>query len=125
MTRPQSPTAAVLGRIGLPYLALFQIGLPLLGPIVDLFAVYGLLFLDKKIVLAYWLGFTAIQVVVTLYALWLDRESPRGVWTLPLQQVVYRQLMYLVVIQAIATALTGARTGWHKLHRTGAAVSPR
>jgi poly-beta-1,6 N-acetyl-D-glucosamine synthase len=113
-----------LGRIGLPYVALFQIGLPLLGPIVDLFAVYGLLFLDKKIIVAYWLGFTAIQIVVTLYALRLDGERAQGIWTLPLQQVVYRQLMYLVVIQSIATALTGARTGWHQLRRTGAATAP-
>jgi hypothetical protein len=46
------------------------------------------------------------------------------VWTLPLQQFVYRQLMYLVVIQSIATALTGGRTGWHKLRRHGALATP-
>jgi poly-beta-1,6 N-acetyl-D-glucosamine synthase len=113
-----------LGRIGLPYLALFQIVLPLLGPVVDLFALYGLMFLDTKIVITYWLAFTLIQVIITLYACHVDRESMREIWTLPLQQVVYRQLMYLVVIQAIATALTGARTGWHKLRRTGAATAP-
>jgi poly-beta-1,6 N-acetyl-D-glucosamine synthase len=110
-----------LGRVGLPYLALFQIALPLLGPIVDLFALYGLLFLDRKAVLAYWLAFNAIQIAVTSYALHLDREDMRDLWTLPLQQFVYRQTMYLVVIQAVTTALTGARTHWHKLHRTGVA----
>ena len=27
--------------------------------------------------------------------------------------------MYLVVIQSVVTAVTGARLRWHKLHRTG------
>jgi hypothetical protein len=42
---------------------------------------------------------------------------------LPLQQVVYRQLMYLVVIQSVATAGYGIRLRWHKLRRTGAMES--
>jgi cellulose synthase/poly-beta-1,6-N-acetylglucosamine synthase-like glycosyltransferase len=113
-----------LGWIGLPYLALFQIAFPLLGPVVDLFTVYGLLFLDRRAVLAYWIGFNLIQLVVTLYALRLDRESLGGLWALPLQQFVYRQLMYLVVFHALSTAFSGARTGWHKLRRTGA-LSPQ
>ncbi|GHJ14591.1 hypothetical protein TPA0908_25860 [Micromonospora sp. AKA38] len=38
---------------------------------------------------------------------------------LPLQQFVYRQLMYLVLIQSVVTALTSGRLGWQKLRRTG------
>jgi hypothetical protein len=113
-----------LGRVGLPYLIVFQIVLPLLGPLFDLFTVYGLLFLDRTLIVEFWLGFTAIQVATCIYALRLDREPVRDVWTLPLQQFVYRQLMYLVVIQSMATALTGARTGWHKLRRHGALAPP-
>jgi cellulose synthase/poly-beta-1,6-N-acetylglucosamine synthase-like glycosyltransferase len=113
-----------LGRVGIPYLIVFQIALPLLGPLVDLFALYGILFLDRKIIIAYWLAFTLLQVAVCVYALRLDRERVRDVWTLPLQQVVYRQLMYLVVIQSVSTAVTGARTHWHKLHRTGTFAAP-
>lgn len=109
-----------LGWIGLPYLLLFQIVFPLLGPVVDLFAVYGVLFLDRRAVIAYWIGFTVIQLVVVVYALRLDNEPLRDIWALPLQQFVYRQLMYLVVIHALSTAFSGARTGWHKLGRTGA-----
>jgi poly-beta-1,6 N-acetyl-D-glucosamine synthase len=114
-----------LGWIGLPYLVLFQIVFPLLGPVVDLFALYGVLFLDRKAVLAYWIGFNIVQLAVTAYALRLDRESLRDLWALPLQQFVYRQLMYLVVIHALSTAFSGARTGWHKLRRTGALKEPQ
>jgi cellulose synthase/poly-beta-1,6-N-acetylglucosamine synthase-like glycosyltransferase len=113
-----------LGWLGLPYLFLFQIVFPLLGPVVDLFAVYGLLFLDRQAVLAYWIGFTLVQLAVTTYALHLDREPQRDLWAIPLQQFVYRQLMYLVVIHALSTAFSGARTSWHKLRRTGALSHP-
>ena len=45
---------------GLPYLIAFQILLPLLAPLIDLFALYGVLFLDPLPVLAYWLGFNVL-----------------------------------------------------------------
>jgi hypothetical protein len=40
-------------------------------------------------------------------------------WALPLQQLVYRQLMYLVVIHSVVTALSGFRLPWQKLRRAG------
>jgi hypothetical protein len=78
-----------------------------------------LLFLDRTPVLAFWIGFTVLQLVVARYACRLDGEPTRATWTLPLQQVVYRQMMYLVVIQSAVTALVGAPLRWHKLARTG------
>jgi hypothetical protein len=56
------------------------------------------------------------------YALRLDGESLRALWVLPLQQVVYRQVMYLVVVQSVVTALAGVRLPWHRMVRTGAAT---
>ena len=50
-----------IGRIGIPYLLLFQVALPLLAPLIDIFTIYGLLFLDPLPVLAYWIGFNAWQ----------------------------------------------------------------
>jgi poly-beta-1,6 N-acetyl-D-glucosamine synthase len=108
-----------LGRVGLPYLLCFQVALPLLGPAVDLFTLYGLIFLDARVFALYWIGFTLLQVGVAAYALHLDGESMRPVWAVPFQQFVYRQLMYLVVIQSIASALAGVRVGWHQLRRRG------
>jgi len=113
--------AGRLGRRGLVYLGLFQILLPLCAPAVDVYAVYGLIFLPVPQVLAVWLGFTAVQLMAAGYALRLDRESIGPLWTLPLQLVVYRQLMYLVTVQSTVTALTGIRLRWHSITRTGAA----
>jgi hypothetical protein len=98
---------------------LFQVLLPLLAPIIDVFAVYGLLFLDPVKVIGFWLAYLALQLLGGIYALRLDRESLRPLWTMPLQQFVYRQLMYLVVLASVISALAGIRLPWHKLERTG------
>jgi cellulose synthase/poly-beta-1,6-N-acetylglucosamine synthase-like glycosyltransferase/peptidoglycan/xylan/chitin deacetylase (PgdA/CDA1 family) len=108
-----------IGRRGLPYLVLFQIGLPLLAPLIDLFSVYGLVFLDAAAVAAFWVAFTGLQLAIGWYAFRLDRESPRVLWSMPLQQFVYRQLMYLVVIESVLSAIRGTHLHWRPSPRSG------
>lgn len=107
------------GRVGLPFLALFGVVLPLLAPLIDIFLVYGLLYYDAALTAIGWLGMLAVQLTIAVVAFRLDKEPLRPLWAFPLQQVVYRQLMYVVLIQSVATALTGARLKWQKLRRTG------
>ncbi|MBC7290472.1 MAG: glycosyltransferase family 2 protein, partial [Actinotalea sp.] len=120
----RDPGGRRLGRVGIPYMLAFQVAMPLLAPAIDLLAVFGLLTGAGATVLALWGGFALLQLVLTAYALRLDGESLRVLWALPLQQLAYRQLIYLVVLQAIASAVAGARLPWHKLQRTGDVVVP-
>ncbi|MGY0232062.1 bifunctional polysaccharide deacetylase/glycosyltransferase family 2 protein [Longispora urticae] len=113
--------AGKLGRRGIGYLVLFQLVLPLLAPAVDVYSVYGLMFGDPVETALVFGGLVVLQLGTAGYALHLDREPRVSLWVLPLQQVVYRQLMYLVVIQSVVTAVLGARLRWHRMHRTGAA----
>ncbi|MFA1540320.1 bifunctional polysaccharide deacetylase/glycosyltransferase family 2 protein [Actinomadura monticuli] len=113
------------GRRCLPYLTVFQVLLPLFAPAVDLFALFGLFFLDPAMPVLTWTAFVAAQAAAGAYALWLDGEPIRPLWALPLQQFVYRQLMYLVVVQSVVTALLGSRLGWHTIVRTGTFAGPR
>ncbi|MEA2405665.1 MAG: hypothetical protein QOE08_2312, partial [Thermoleophilaceae bacterium] len=108
-----------VGRLGIPYLVLFQIALPLLAPLIDVFAVYGIVFLDPLPVVGYWVAFNLLQLAIGGYAFRLDRESPRPLWAMPLQQFVYRQLMYLVVIESVLSAIAGTRIRWQRIERTG------
>jgi len=119
----QRGQAGALGRRGLPYLWLFQIALPLAAPAVDIYAVYGMVFLPWWQVAAVWCGLLVGQTLTAMYALRLDGERLRPLWSLPLQQVVYRQLMYLVVIQSLVTALLGSRLRWHRSVRSGSAAA--
>jgi cellulose synthase/poly-beta-1,6-N-acetylglucosamine synthase-like glycosyltransferase/peptidoglycan/xylan/chitin deacetylase (PgdA/CDA1 family) len=107
------------GRYCLTYLALFHVLLPLIAPVVDVFSIYGLLFLNPLQVGLFWLSFMLLQAIAGGYALRLDSERLRVLWLLPLQQVVYRQLMYLVTIQSVITALVGSRQRWQVIRRAG------
>jgi cellulose synthase/poly-beta-1,6-N-acetylglucosamine synthase-like glycosyltransferase/peptidoglycan/xylan/chitin deacetylase (PgdA/CDA1 family) len=113
-----------LGRRGLSYLLLFQVLLPLLAPLVDVFAVWGLIFGQALEMGAVWLGFLAVQLLASWYAFRLDGERARVLWSVPLQQFVYRQLMYLVVIQSVVTALIGSRLRWQRMERHGMGAPP-
>jgi cellulose synthase/poly-beta-1,6-N-acetylglucosamine synthase-like glycosyltransferase len=108
-----------IGWITLPYIAIFQVALPLAAPLIDLYALYAVVFADRTSVIAFWLGFNALQAVLAVYAFRLDREPLAPLWALPLQQFVYRQLMYLVVVESVTTALAGVRAHWQPLRRTG------
>jgi cellulose synthase/poly-beta-1,6-N-acetylglucosamine synthase-like glycosyltransferase len=107
------------GRRGIPFVALFTVLLPVMAPLLDLFAIYGTVFLDRWEALAGWLAILAVQTVTAVLAFRLDSEPLRPLWALPLQQFVYRQLMYLVLLESVAAALTGRRLHWQHMHHAG------
>jgi cellulose synthase/poly-beta-1,6-N-acetylglucosamine synthase-like glycosyltransferase len=111
--------AGKLGRRGLVYLVAFQILLPLAAPAVDVYAIYGAIFLPWTQVISVWFSYTVVQMLAAGYALRLDRERLGPLWTLPVQLIVYRQLMYLVTIQSTVAALSGIRLRWQTVTRTG------
>ncbi|WP_434448684.1 glycosyltransferase [Lentzea sp. E54] len=108
-----------MGRFGLIYLVAFHLLLPLLAPVMDLFVLYGFFVADAPLALVVWAAFLLIQTASVGYALRLDGESLKPLWASPLQQIVYRQLMYAVVIQSLVTAVHGTRLRWMSVRRTG------
>jgi hypothetical protein len=108
----------------MPLVVLFQIVTPVFAPLIDLFTVYSMIFVDFKASLLAWLAVLGIQLVCAAYAFRLDGERYRYLWMLPLQQIAYRQMMYLVLIHSSITALTGGRLRWQKLKRTGEVGTP-
>ncbi|WP_338697084.1 glycosyltransferase [Streptomyces sp. Q6] len=107
------------GRVGLPLVSLFMVLAPLLAPLIDIFLIYGVVFGPTEKTVIAWFGVLAIQVVCAAYAFRLDKERMTHLISLPLQQLLYRQLMYVVLLQSWITALTGGRLRWQKLRRTG------
>ncbi|OEV31005.1 bi-functional transferase/deacetylase [Streptomyces nanshensis] len=107
------------GRVGMPLVVLFQIVMPLFAPLIDFFTVYAMIFIDPVKSLAAWGLVLTVQLISAAYAFRLDREKYRYLVMLPLQQIVYRQLMYLVLIHSCVTAAAGSRLRWQKLRRTG------
>jgi cellulose synthase/poly-beta-1,6-N-acetylglucosamine synthase-like glycosyltransferase/peptidoglycan/xylan/chitin deacetylase (PgdA/CDA1 family)/spore germination protein YaaH len=129
-----------LGWVGLPQAIVFQIVLAAISPIIDL-ALLVSFFLtyiavvahgwaqtshDVETMLLYWLIFTAIDLLAATIAFALERrEKWRLLWLLVPQRIGYRQVMYYVVLKAIAQALRGPMVGWGKLARTGRVEAPQ
>ncbi|MGW5429627.1 bifunctional polysaccharide deacetylase/glycosyltransferase family 2 protein [Streptomyces sp. NPDC004059] len=112
------------GRVGMPLVVIFQIVTPVFAPLIDVFTVYSMIFVDFRAALLAWLAVLGIQLACAAYAFRLDREKYRYLLMMPLQQLAYRQMMYLVLIHSCITALTGGRLRWQKLKRTGEVGTP-
>ncbi|XVV05492.1 glycosyltransferase [Actinosynnema sp. CA-248983] len=110
-----------MGRLGLAYLLLFHVVLPLLAPALDVYVIYGAFIADAPWAVVVWALFLAMQTLSAGYALRLDGESLRPLWTFPLQQLAYRQLTYLVVVKSLVTALHGTPVRWQSVGRSGLA----
>ncbi len=128
-----------LGWVGLPQAIVFQILLAAISPIIDLALVVSFATTyvavsahgwaqtshDLYTMLTYWLVFTAIDLLAATIAFALERrERWRLLWLLIPQRIGYRQVMYYVVLKAIAQALRGPMVGWGKLARTGRVAAP-
>lgn len=142
-----------LGRYGwfgwlvLPSLWLFQVVFQVLSPLVDAqiawtVANVGQAWLSRGLLRQDWqplpqamealtqIGFLyalffAVELMVSFVAFRLDRERTRLLWWLFWQRFVYRQMMYLVMVKSVLTAIQGARAGWSKLERRGSVRVPQ
>ncbi|MDI5903455.1 glycosyltransferase, partial [Streptomyces sp. 12257] len=112
------------GRVGMPLVVIFQIVTPVFAPLIDVFTAYSMIFVDFRAALYAWLAVLGVQLVCAAYAFKLDKEKYRYLLMMPLQQLAYRQMMYLVLIHSCITALTGGRLRWQKLKRTGEVGTP-
>ncbi len=125
---------AGLAYLGIPQAWIFQIGFALISPLIDLALIVniGTTWLhvyqhgwaqthsDLLRMGSYWIAFTAIDVICGWIAYRLEARSERyPAVLLVAQRFVYRQMMYAVVIRAVANALRGPWVGWGKLERSG------
>jgi peptidoglycan/xylan/chitin deacetylase (PgdA/CDA1 family)/spore germination protein YaaH/GT2 family glycosyltransferase len=125
---------AGLAWVGLPQAWLFQIGFAILSPIIDLALVVSTIDTAVRVhqhgwaqtesdvlrMAFYWLVFTAVDIACGAVAYRLEpRERRYPALLLVAQRIVYRQIMYAVVIRAVGTAILGPWVGWGKLERTG------
>lgn len=138
--------ASIIGRgqprglawFGLPQAWLFQIVLGLLSPIIDLALIVGLVDAglrtinhgwgvmahDLTLMVAFWLVFSSVECACGALAYRIDGREGR----LPLLRMLamrfgYRQLLYVVVVHAVASALHGIKVRWGAQQRSGNAMN--
>ncbi|GAA4221164.1 glycosyltransferase [Sphingomonas endophytica] len=135
--RTRKPSGLAL--VGLPQAWLFQILFAAISPLIDLTLLLSIAGTALRVhqhgwaqtsgdvskMGLYWLAFTAVEVLCGWIAYRLDGRKERyPALLLVAQRLVYRQIMYGVVIRAISSAVRGMVVGWGKLERTGRVAAP-
>lgn len=114
------------GLIALPNILIFQIILPFLSPLADLILIISLIFAAIGIIPAsfdkiimYYLIFMIVDVIGAAVAFYFEKEDYRKlIWLIP-QKLIYRQLMYYILLKSFRKAIKGELQGWGILNRTG------
>jgi cellulose synthase/poly-beta-1,6-N-acetylglucosamine synthase-like glycosyltransferase/spore germination protein YaaH/peptidoglycan/xylan/chitin deacetylase (PgdA/CDA1 family) len=114
------------GMVALPNILIFQIILPFLAPLADLFLLLSLIAAGLGIIpasvdhiLLYYFIFTMVDVAGAALAFAFEKEDYRKlIWLIP-QRLIYRQLMYYILIKSFNKAIKGELQGWGALKRTG------
>jgi peptidoglycan-N-acetylglucosamine deacetylase len=108
-----------LGWIALPNILVFQMLIPLIAPMADLFMLIGILTGNGWMILEYYGLFMLIDLAVAVLAFIFEKENGlKLVWLIP-QRIVYRWLMLYVLYKAIRRAIRGQLQSWGVLKRTG------
>lgn len=121
-----NPRYKNFGMIAMPNILIFQIILPFLAPLADLVLVlsliaagFGVIPASLSHIFIYYLVFTLVDVAGAALAFAFEKEDYKKlVWMIP-QRLIYRQLMYYIVIKSFNKAIKGELQGWGVLTRTG------
>ena len=121
-----NPKFKSFGMIAMPNILIFQMILPFLAPLADLLLVLSLIaagfgFIPASIshILIYYIIFTFVDIAGAALAFAFEKEDYKKlIWMIP-QRLVYRQLMYYIIIKSFSRAIKGELQGWGVLKRTG------
>ncbi len=121
-----NPRYKNFGMVAMPNILIYQMILPILAPLADIILLLSLLAASFGIVVAsighiiiYYVIFSFIDIAGAALAFAYEKENlAKLLWMIP-QRLIYRQLMYFILIKSFNKALKGELQGWGVLKRTG------
>ena len=126
-----NPRYKNFGMIALPHILIFQMILPFLAPIADLVLVISLIAAAFNIIpvsaghiVLYYLIFSLVDMAGAALAFAYEKENYNKLWWMIPQRLIYRQLMYYILLKSFNKALKGELQGWGILKRTGNVKKP-
>lgn len=110
-----------IGWILLPNLLLFGFIIPLFSPIVDILFIKGLFSENGGIYIAFYLANFLVDWIVAITAYRFDKQKfgLDKALMLFVQRLVYRQILFVVLIKSYIKAMKGELAHWGVLKRTG------
>ena len=121
-----NPKYKNFGMVALPNILIFQMILPILAPLADLIlalsllaAGFGIIQSSISHIILYYIIFTFVDVAGAALAFAFEKaDFKKLLWLIP-QRLIYRQLMYYILIKSFNSAIKGELQGWGVLKRTG------
>lgn len=121
-----NPRYKNFGMVALPNVLIFQMILPFLAPLADLILVlsliaagFGIVPASLSHIILYYLIFSLVDIAGAALAFAFEKEDYKKLlWMIP-QRLIYRQLMYYILIKSFNRAIKGELQGWGVLKRTG------
>ncbi len=136
-----NPKYKNFGMVALPNILIFQIVLPFLAPLADIILIlsliaagFGIIPASLPHIILYYFIFTLVDMTGAAIAFGFENSALKKqteenghrtrerysklLWLFP-QQLIYRQLMYYILIKSFNRALKGELQGWGVLKRTG------
>ncbi len=108
-----------LGLLAMPNIILFQYIIPAFIPLADFFMIIGLATGNTAKILPYYIAFMLFDAGIAMIAFRMEKENiKRLVWLIP-QRLIYRWLMWYVLLKAVRRAIKGELQNWGVLKRTG------
>ncbi len=108
-----------LGWVALPNILVFQILIPLIAPLADVFMIIGIITGNAAMILEYYGLFMLVDLSVGILAFAFEKENLfKLVWLIP-QRIIYRWLMLYILYKSIRRAIKGQLQSWGVLKRTG------
>jgi cellulose synthase/poly-beta-1,6-N-acetylglucosamine synthase-like glycosyltransferase/spore germination protein YaaH/peptidoglycan/xylan/chitin deacetylase (PgdA/CDA1 family) len=136
-----NPKYKNFGMVAMPHILIFQMILPVLAPLADLVLIlslvaagFGIIPASLGHIVMYYFLFSLVDMIGAVIAFNFENAALKKynmangqrnredykklLWLLP-QQLIYRQLMYYILIKSFNKALKGELQGWGVLKRTG------
>jgi cellulose synthase/poly-beta-1,6-N-acetylglucosamine synthase-like glycosyltransferase/peptidoglycan/xylan/chitin deacetylase (PgdA/CDA1 family)/spore germination protein YaaH len=110
-----------LGWVVLPNMLIFQLILPVLSPLVDIMLLVSLFLPKGGIIMALYFGYYFLDLIISAMAFRFDGEkfTVRDAYNLFLQRILYRQVLWFVLVKGYLRAIKGELAAWGFLKRTG------
>jgi cellulose synthase/poly-beta-1,6-N-acetylglucosamine synthase-like glycosyltransferase/peptidoglycan/xylan/chitin deacetylase (PgdA/CDA1 family) len=105
--------------IVLPNIFIFNMMLPLIYPFADSAFIFGLFSSQWQTLILPFLLFTAFDLTYAMWGVWGEPNAWRLMLAVPLQRIVYRQLLYISVMRSVVRALEGTGSSWNKFAKMG------
>jgi cellulose synthase/poly-beta-1,6-N-acetylglucosamine synthase-like glycosyltransferase/peptidoglycan/xylan/chitin deacetylase (PgdA/CDA1 family) len=103
----------------MPNTLIFGILLPITYPVVDTMLVISLFLGPVWEVLLPIAFFTLVDTAYAMWGLYGEKRSKKLLWFVPLQRILYRQLLYYTVIRSLVYAIEGRGSRWNKFAKLG------